>query len=51
VRNRRRLAIVLGAVESAVTSHVSTPERAIPAHSVELCGRKAASRPISGPRT
>jgi hypothetical protein len=50
VRNRSRLAIVLGAVESAVTFHVSTPERAIPAHSMELFGRKATSRHISGPR-
>ena len=47
--NRRRLAIVLGAVESAVTSHVSTPEWAIPAHSVDLCTREATSRPIGGP--
>ena len=51
MRNRRRKAIVLGAVESVVTSHISTPGWAITAHSVELCGHEAASRPIGGPDT
>lgn len=49
MRDRRRKVSVLGAVECIVTSHVSTPGWAITAHSVELRGREAASRPIGEP--